>query len=146
MEYFPVSHVVTGLALALTFGGMTFFSAVQAPLVFTRLPLETAGAFIRQVFPWYYLSMGTTTLVALLALSLGESTSLGWMASLLSLALAGFVVARQVLTPRIYMARDAELAGTAGAAERFNRLHRLSVMLNALQWLAILAALILLLV
>jgi len=53
MENLSVSHVITGLSLALTFGGMIFFSAVMAPLVFTKLPFETAGAFIRQVFPWY---------------------------------------------------------------------------------------------
>ena len=52
MENFPASHVITGLSLALTFGGMTFFSAILAPLVFTRLRLETADTFIRQVFPW----------------------------------------------------------------------------------------------
>ena len=45
--------LLAGLALALTWGGMTFFSAVMAPLVFTKLPLETAGAFIREVFPWH---------------------------------------------------------------------------------------------
>lgn len=28
--------------------------------VFTKLPLATAGAFIREVFPWYYLAMGLT--------------------------------------------------------------------------------------
>ena len=51
MEQISVSHIITGLALALTFGGMTFFSGVMAPLVFTKLPFETAGAFSRQVFP-----------------------------------------------------------------------------------------------
>ena len=73
VENLPISQVVTGLSLALTFGGMTFFSAVMAPLVFTKLPFDTAGAFIRQVFPWYYATMGATTLVALLALLLGAS-------------------------------------------------------------------------
>ena len=38
--------LLAGLSLALTFGGMTFFSAVMAPLIFTRLPSEAAGAFI----------------------------------------------------------------------------------------------------
>ncbi len=32
MENLSVSHVITGLSLALSFGGMTFFSAVMAPL------------------------------------------------------------------------------------------------------------------
>jgi hypothetical protein len=130
-----------GTALALTFGGMTFFSAVMAPLVFTKLPLDTAGAFIREVFPWYYLAMGATTLAALLALLPGIGAGLGWAAALCALALAGFVVARQVLMPRINQARDAQLAGEAGAGRRFGRLHGMSVLINGAQWLAVLAAL-----
>lgn len=47
VENLPVSHVNSGLSLTLTFGGMSFFSSVMAPLVFTKLPFETAGAFIR---------------------------------------------------------------------------------------------------
>jgi hypothetical protein len=97
--------------LALTFGGMTFFSAVMAPLVFTKLPAETAGAFIRAVFPWYYLSLGAATLVALLALLPGVTGSAPWKAILTALILLGFIYARQVLMPRINQARDPRLAG-----------------------------------
>jgi len=57
------------------------------------------------------------------------------------MTLAGFVLARQVLMPMINRARDAEVAGDAGAGSRFQRLHRLSVAFNGVQWLAILAAL-----
>ncbi len=142
MENLPVSHVMTGLSLALTFGGMTFFSAVMAPLVFTKLPFETAGTFIRQVFPWYYLTMGATTLVALLAMLFGPSHTANLEAPLVALVLLGFVFARQVLMPLINRARDEELAGRAGAAQRFKRLHQTSVMINAIQWLAVLAALV----
>jgi hypothetical protein len=134
-------ELLAGLALALTFGGMTFFSAVMAPLVFARLPGETAGAFIRQVFPWYYLSMGVTTLAALLTLLPGVGAGRGWPALLSALALAGFVFARQVLMPLINRARDAAVAGDAAAGERFRRLHGLSVMINGIQWLAVLGAL-----
>ncbi len=142
MENIHISHVITGLSLSLTFGGMTFFSAVMAPLVFIKLPFETAGVFIRQVFPWYYLTMGTTTLVALLALLLSPSDATSWGALLLVLVLMGFVFARQVLMPLINRARDQELAGRAGAAQRFKRRHRTSVLINAVQWAAVLAALI----
>ena len=75
MEHFSVGHIITGVALALTFGGMTFFSAIVAPLVFTKLPLEIAGAFIRQIFPWYYLTMAAATLVALVALILSAGST-----------------------------------------------------------------------
>ncbi len=56
MEQFTISHLVAGLALALTFGGMIFFSAVMALLVFTILPPQITGIFIRQIFPWYYVT------------------------------------------------------------------------------------------
>ena len=142
MDLYPVSHLVAGLALALTFGGMTFFSAVMAPLVFSKLPLKIAGPFIRQVFPWYYLSMGATILIALTALILGADISATWEVALASFVLAGFAFARQVLMPLINQARDAEMTGETGAAGRFRRLHLISVIINACQWLAMLAVLI----
>jgi len=46
-----------------------------------------------------------------------------------------------VLMPQINRARDGEAAGDRGAALRFQRLHRLSVVINGLQWLALLSAL-----
>lgn len=141
VEQLPISHLVAGLALALTFGGMTFFSAVVAPLVFTRLPLDIAGTFIRQIFPWYYLTMGTTILIALTALISGAGGSVTWEAALATLVLAGFAFARQVLMPKINHTRDAEMAGETGAARRFRHLHRMSVAINGIQWLAVLAAL-----
>ena len=145
MEQIPVSHIVTGLALALTFGGMTFFSAIMAPLVFTKLPIDAAGQFIRQLFPWYYLTMGIATLVALVALAFGSSGFTSWETGLTGLVLLGFIYARQSLMPTINRARDAELAGDSEAGARFTRLHRLSVLINGLQWFAVLAALILVL-
>ncbi len=146
MDNFSISHLITGLSLAVTFGGMTFFSGVMAPLVFTKLPFDTAGAFIRQVFPWYYLTMGAATLVALLASFAGASGTMLWEAALIGLVLGGFVYARQVLMPLINRARDAEVAGEVNANRRFQRLHRLSVVINGVQWLAVLTALVLVLV
>jgi hypothetical protein len=134
-------ELLASLALALTWGGMTFFSAVMAPLVFTKLPFETASAFIREVFPWYYLTMGATTLVAILTLLPGSAEGMRWPAALSAVTFVGFVFARQVLMPMINRARDAELAGDAEAGSRFKRLHRISVAINGVQWLAILAAL-----
>ncbi len=141
MNLLPTLTLLAGLALALTWGGMTFFSAVMAPLVFTKLPFETAGAFIRQVFPWYYLSMGLTTLLAVLLLLPGIGAGVGWPAALSAFALVGFVVARQVLMPKINATRDANLAGDPDAGKRFKRLHGLSVLINGAQWLAVFAAL-----
>jgi hypothetical protein len=130
-------HVIAGLALALAFGGMTFFSAVMAPLVFTKLPFETAGGFIRQVFPWYYLSIG---LVAVVAAAAALFAGAGLVALMAALVAVGFWFARQVLMPRINAARD------AGADTTFNRLHRFSVIINGVQWLLLAVALVLVLV
>jgi hypothetical protein len=136
-----MTNLIAGLAIAVTFGGMTFFSSVMAPLIFTKLPAETAGAFIRAVFPWYYLTLGATTLVALLALLPGIAGSTIWEAVLTAGVLVGFLYSRQVLMPRINEARDAELAGEQDAARRFQRLHRASVAVNAIQWLGALLVL-----
>lgn len=127
-------QLVAGLALALAFGGMTFFSAVAAPLVFTKLAPADAGRFIREVFPWYYLYGGVLSVVAAVSLALAGQTAAALAAAI---AGAGFAFARQVLMPQINQARD------GGRQARFNRLHRLSVSINLAQWLLIGAALIL---
>ena len=142
MEQSTLSYLIAVLALALTFGGMTFFSAVITPLVFSKLPLKIAGPFIRQVFPWYYLSMGATILIALIALILGAGGGATWEVILATAVLAGFAFAQEVLMPLINRARDREIAGEFGAGRRFRRLHLASVIINGFQWLAVLVVLI----
>ena len=63
--------IVSLLSVAGLWGGMLFFTAVFAPLVFLRLAPEVAGRFIRAVFPVYYLAMAVTSGVAAAALGLG---------------------------------------------------------------------------
>lgn len=145
MSEFAFSHIAAGLSLALAFGGMSFFSAVLAPLVFTKLPVATAGAFIRQVFPWYYLAMGAATLVAMISLILEPGGYVSWQVAAMGLVVIGFVYARQFLMPAINRARDADINGDRQSGRRFHRLHRLSVVINGLQWAVILAALVALL-
>jgi hypothetical protein len=50
---------------------------------------------------------------------------------------AAFVLARQALMPRINRESDRARSGDPGAPHRFSRLHRLSVLVNAVQILAI---------
>lgn len=127
-----VIHGIGLFATSLLLGAMVFFSAVMAPLIFTKLEAAAAGRFIRQVFPWYYL-----TVIVLSGLA-----ALAWLAfrPVDALVLAGVTIAagfaRQVLMPRINRARDAAGAGDVTAGSRFARLHRLSVWINALQILA----------
>lgn len=126
------AQLIAGLAVAVAFGGMTFFSAVMAPLVFTKLPVGTAGAFIREVFPWYYLSIGVISALAAVLLLFASQQ----LAAALTIVVAfGFWYARQILMPRINSARD------AGKPRLFNRLHRFSVGINLVQWVLLAAVL-----
>lgn len=134
-----MSHLIALYALALLLGGMTIFSFLFAPLVFMRLPAAAAGSFIRAVFPWYYLYVLIASGVAFIALWLADGRCLaGW--AMLAVFAAG-LYARQRLMPQLNQWRDAAEAGDSAAARRFDRGHRLSVGLNAAQWLVALVLL-----
>jgi hypothetical protein len=125
-----LSPLVAGEVLtALVFGGMIFFAAAVAPMVFARLPGEHAASFIRAMFPVYYLVMGVAAGAGALLVVWARPLD----GLLLLSAAAGFAFARQGLMPRINRLRDAELAGNAEAGRGFARLHRASVWLNGAQ-------------
>jgi hypothetical protein len=125
-------EIAAGLLLALALGGMAFFSFVFSPLVFVKLPGETAGPFIRQVFPWYFLAVAIVFALAALALA-PAYPGLALLAG--AMALLG-ALNRQVLMPRINRSRDRMLAGDVAARRPFDRLHRASVGINLVQLLA----------
>jgi hypothetical protein len=140
---------MAGVFAALALGAMLFFGAVVAPTVFRVLPAEQGGAFLRRLFPTYYIVLaGVTGLAAALALAApltGGADPAGWtrlwlLPAILALCCAGFVFARQWLTPRINASRDAALAGDGAASARFDRLHKASVRLNGAQAAALLVA------
>lgn len=115
------------LVTALILGGMVFFAFLFAPLVFTKLPAKTAGGFIREVFPVYYIAFaGVALIAAVLAIPRLDA---------LVLAIVGllFLLARYWLMPKINEARD------LGENRSFDRLHRLSVIINAAQMIAVFA-------
>jgi Domain of unknown function (DUF4149) len=122
-------HIVALLLLAALFGGMLAFMAVFTPLAFARLPAETAGAFIRSVFPVYYRVCGILSLLAALPLVPAHA----YMAEVATLVLVagGFVLANAVLRPA------AERARAEGRDARFRRLHRVSVLLHLVQFGAV---------
>ncbi len=134
----PILTTTAGLLAATAFGSMIFFAAVMAPLIFTRLPEEVSGPFIRTVFPRYYAVLAIATGLAAVAAAPEEPTA----ALLLAGVCAGFVYARQRLMPRVNELRDRELAGDETASPAFRRTHRASVVINALQMLALLLLLI----
>lgn len=123
-----LARLVGLVATAALFGSMLFFSFVVAPLVFLRLDPSTAGRFIRALFPWYYAVLAALSLLAALAL-VAQPVD----AAIMGAILAGALVSRQVLMPRINRFRDRMLNGDAGGEGAFRRLHRLSVAINSLQ-------------
>ena len=115
------------VSTALILGGMVFFAFVFAPLVFVKLPAKTAGGFIREVFPVYYIAFAGAALLA------GAFAIPRIDALILAIVSGFFLLARFWLMPKINQARD------QGEARRFERLHRLSVFINAAQMIAVFA-------
>jgi len=132
MEGFQLIDIAALLAAAV-FGAMLFFAGVVAPLVFAQFPEEEAGAFIRRLFPRYYDVLAiASALAAVLALGTLEGGILAAVAAL-------FVVSRFWLMPRINVARDAG----AAAVQRFELLHRASVIINLAQMVALIVVMVL---
>ncbi|QPJ64688.1 MAG: DUF4149 domain-containing protein [Candidatus Nitrohelix vancouverensis] len=119
---------MTGMfLLALVTGGMFFFAAIMTPLVFTKLPPDISGPFIRQAFPVYSAAMAGMTLAA--ALVLWNFPEAIYLLTIVML----FLWAWLWLTPRINHYRDEQLKGNTQAKKAFNSLHRLSVGINLIQ-------------
>jgi len=126
MEGFQLTDIAAMLGAAVL-GAMLFFAGVVAPLVFAQFPEDEAGAFIRRLFPRYYDVLAiASALAAVLALGTVEGVILAAIAAL-------FVVSRFWLMPRINAARDAG----AAAVQRFETLHRASVIINLVQMAAL---------
>jgi hypothetical protein len=124
--------VISLFATALLFGGIAFFSAVIAPVVFRVLPPDMAGRFLRGVFPPYYLWVLATSAAAAVALYPLSPLDAGIM-----LVIAGMAFwLRQVLMPRINALSDRVKAGDTAAKRGFDLSHRLSVVANMLQLVA----------
>ena len=128
-------------AAAVVFGGMVFFAFVYAPLVFIKLGKETGGRFIREVFPVYYVAMGATSIATAVLLAFASAAR---GVDALAMACIGivFFLARFAMLPIIHRNREAGLAGDIAAKKRFDALHRVSVIVNLAQMLAVLAVLV----
>ncbi len=121
------------LALAAMLGGMLFFGAVMAPLVFTKLPPAMAGTFIRAAFPRYY---GFVTCCAALAVA----------ALLLRGARAHALCCAALAAVTLWLwygwLPHLEMLRVAGERAAFARGHRISVWVNAAELLAVAALLL----
>ncbi len=123
---------------AILLGAMLFFSGLVAPVVFIKLDPKQAAAFIRSIFPHYYSVIIILSLISTCLLARGYDKPYLMMALVFLLGL----ISRQILMPRINTYRDAEIAGDKNAKITFNRLHKLSVGINATQIALLIAALI----
>ncbi len=108
------------LTTALLFGGMTLFSFGFAAVLFKTLPAASAGAVLRQAFPWFY---------AFVIAVAGLSAALWWplradFAWLMAAVALSTLPVRQLLMPAINRATD------TGARRRFQVLHGLSVLVT----------------
>ena len=125
----------------LLLGGMLFFPVVVAPIVFTSLPEVEAGQFLRSMFPRYYLFMIFFSVLAFGLYQYAAGTTVNISATVCLLVALSTLWVRQSLVPRINDARDAQLAGDTDAAAKFDRGHKLSVAINMLQLVGLIAIL-----
>ena len=110
----------------------------MAPLVFIKLDGPTAGNFIRNIFPWYYLLIGGFSIIAAVVLPFHQPFEGLMMAAVFF----GAFISRQVLMPRLNTQRDGDFQGSLEAKKKFTFLHRCSVVINAAQLLVCLIVLI----
>lgn len=108
------------LTTALLFGGMTLYSFGFAAVLFTALPADTARLVLRRAFPWFYLFVIATALMAS-ALLWSHDAVAGLMMAAVALTT---LPARQLLMPAINRATD------QGQRQRFKWLHGLSVLIT----------------
>ncbi|MEM7401714.1 MAG: DUF4149 domain-containing protein [Pseudomonadota bacterium] len=119
---------------ALILGGMVFYVTFMAPLIFIKLPAPTAGEFIREVFPWYFLVFAVLTLLSAILLFIG---AFQWQSAVMLICAVFFIFSRQWLMPKINDYRIAIQDGESDAKIKFKNFHRLSVAINYIQLIAI---------
>jgi len=125
------------LSIVCWLGAIIFFSAFVAPVVFTQLPIAEAGKVVSVIFPRYYV-LGYVAGIIAVALAVYFAIARGargwWSgaALLLAVALALTLYAGLVIRPRVDALRSVSEEQNPDPARKaeFDRLHRLSVILN----------------
>lgn len=115
------------LTLTILIGGMITFQALFAPLIFIKLPANTARPFIRQFFPFYYLYFGILSLIFFVLTMIMFSSIINLYSIAALLIFTGFVISRQVLMPLANNATD------TGKTAVFKRYHMATVLINTAQ-------------
>lgn len=137
------------LSLVCWLGGMVFFSALVAPVVFKVLPMAEAGKLVGVLFPRYYLLgyiCGAIGFALAVYLCAARMPRIWWAMAALALliALGLTVYAGAVVRPRVDAIRAVTEEANPDPARRaeFDRLHHLSVLLNGAVMLLDLGALL----
>lgn len=131
-------HAIALYATAILLGAMLFFSFALTPMVFIKLEAAIAAGFVRALFPLYYLVIILLGATAALTFAVAERP----IPAALMAMVAGFaVITRQSLIPRLDALREAKEAGDTKATAQFKALHRFSVVVNAVQIIAVAATL-----
>ncbi|MDA9181307.1 DUF4149 domain-containing protein [Gammaproteobacteria bacterium] len=109
---------------SLVLGSMLFFSIAIAPKIFTVLPNEEAGKFVRSIFPTYYMYNGLQyLLLTILLFYTGQNGNILYLSCLILLF---FILSNYILMPQINKSRDID------NQKKFKLLHFLSVVINFL--------------
>ena len=130
---FRIGSILASLGLAALIGGMLFFGAVMAPLVFTHLPLAIAGPFIRAAFPLYYGYMIIASLVGLIGY---------WLRRDVGPVLALLLILVVTVWLWLWFIPHLDALRVAGDTAGFNAGHRDSVWINGGQMIIALAVLV----
>lgn len=125
------------LSLVCWLGGMVFFTAVIAPVLFKALPMAEAGKLVSVVFPRYYLLgyiCGAIAVILAIFLCATRTPRVWWATAALGLivALGLTAYAGTVVRPQVDAIRSVteDANPDPGRRAEFDRLHHLSVMLN----------------
>ena len=125
------------LSLVCWMGGMVFFTAVIAPVLFKVLPIAEAGKLTSVIFPRYYLLgyvCGAIAVILAVFLCATRTPRMWWAIAALALivALGLTAYAGTVVRPQVDAIRAVSEEANPDPARRaeFDRLHHLSVMLN----------------
>ena len=109
---------------SLVLGSMLFFSIAVAPKIFTVLPNEEAGKFVRSIFPTYYMYNGLQyLLLTILLYYTGQNGNILYLSCLILLF---FIFSNYILMPQINKSRDTD------NQKKFKLLHFISVIINFL--------------
>jgi hypothetical protein len=110
---------------AITLGMMLFFSFVIAPIIFKVLNANNARAFVRKIFPYYYMVNLSFLSVVVLLLFYSSSIGLEFFITLTIVILFAFSLF--ILMPMINKLKD------KNEEKKFRYSHGLSVIINFIQ-------------